>query len=48
MRFLLSVLTYSSENTSTDERLRGYLRRTLVPALGLTSSLPAELNGARA
>lgn len=48
MRFLLSVLTYSSENTSTDERLRDYLRRSLLPALGLTSSLPAELNGARA
>lgn len=47
MRFLLSVLTYSSENTSTDERLRSYLRRALLPALGL-SSRPAELNGARA
>lgn len=47
LRFLLSVLTYSSENTNTDERLRAYLRRTLLPALGLPS-LPAELNGARA
>jgi AcrR family transcriptional regulator len=47
MRFLLSVLTYSSDNTSTDERLRSYLRRALLPALGL-SSRPAELNGARA
>jgi len=47
MRFLLSVLTYRSENTNTDERLRAYLRRTLVPALGL-SGRPAELNGARA
>jgi AcrR family transcriptional regulator len=47
MRFLVSVLTYSSENTSTEERLRTYLRRALVPALGLSHS-PAELNGARA
>jgi AcrR family transcriptional regulator len=47
MRFLLSVLTYSSDNTSTDERLRAYLRRALLPALRL-SSQTAELNGARA
>jgi AcrR family transcriptional regulator len=47
MRFLLSVLTYRSENTTTDERLRAYLRRALVPALGLAGR-PAELNGARA
>jgi len=44
LRFLLSVLTYSSENTSTDERLRAYLRRALVPSLGLSASV---LNGAR-
>lgn len=37
MRFLVSVLTYSSENTSSDERLRAYLRRALVPALGLSA-----------
>ena len=47
MRFLLSVLTYRSENTNTDERLRAYLRRALVPALGLAGR-SAELNGARA
>jgi AcrR family transcriptional regulator len=47
MRFLLSVLTYRSENTATDDRLRAYLRRALVPALGL-SGRPAELKGARA
>ena len=35
LRFLLSVLAYSSENTSSDERLRAYLGRTMVPALGL-------------
>lgn len=37
LRFLLSVLTYSSEHTRTDEALRGYLQRTLIPALGLTT-----------
>jgi AcrR family transcriptional regulator len=47
MRFLLSVLTYSSDNTNTDERLRTYLRRALLPALGLTSRV-AESNGVRA
>jgi AcrR family transcriptional regulator len=45
MRFLVSVLTYSSENTSSDERLRAYLRRTLVPALGLSA---VATKGARA
>ena len=35
VRFLLSVLAYSSENTSTEDRLRAYLRRTMLPALGL-------------
>ena len=35
LRFLLSVLTYSSVNTRSDSALRKYLRRTLVPALGL-------------
>lgn len=35
LRFLLSVLAYRSENTKDDESLRRYLRRTMVPALGL-------------
>ena len=35
VRFLLSVLSYSSENTRNDARLRAYLRRTMLPALGL-------------
>ena len=43
LRFLLSVLTYSSENTSTDERLRAYLRRTLLPALALTPTLERSI-----
>ena len=38
VRFLLSVLAYSSENTRDDDRLRAYLRRTMVPALGLSSA----------
>lgn len=37
VRFLLSVLAYSSENTSSDRRLRAYLTRTMLPALGLRS-----------
>ena len=36
VRFLLSVLNYRSENTRDDERLRAYLRRTMLPALGLS------------
>ncbi len=36
VRFLLSVLSYSSENTRDDARLRAYLRRTMLPALGLS------------
>jgi len=35
VRFLLSVLSYSSENTRDDVRLRAYLHRTMLPALGL-------------
>lgn len=35
LRFLLSVLTYSSEHTRTDASLRAFLTRTLVPALAL-------------
>ena len=38
VRFLLSVLAYSSENTRDDGRLRAYLRRTMLPALGLSSA----------
>jgi hypothetical protein len=34
----LSVLSYSSENTRTDARLRAYLHRTMLPALGLSST----------
>lgn len=34
-RFLMSILTYSSERTSTDERLRDYLTRVMLPALGV-------------
>jgi AcrR family transcriptional regulator len=39
LRFLLSVLTYGSANTSTDARLRAYLRRTMLPSLGLSPAL---------
>jgi AcrR family transcriptional regulator len=39
VRFLLSVLSYSSANTRTEARLRAYLRRTMLPALGLSSAL---------
>lgn len=35
LRFLLSVLGYRSAQTETPERLRAFLHRTLVPALGL-------------
>jgi len=38
VRFLLSVLSYSSEHTRSDARLRAYLRRTMLPALGLSST----------
>ena len=38
VRFLLSVLSYSSDNTRTDARLRAYLHRTMLPALGLSST----------
>lgn len=34
-RFLMSVLTYASPRTATDEALRDYLTRVMVPALGL-------------
>ncbi len=39
VRFLLSVLAYSSENTRDDDRLRAYLRRAMLPALSLTHDL---------
>lgn len=44
LRFLLSVLTYSSVNTRSDSALRKYLRRTLVPALrlGAHADLPTR------
>jgi AcrR family transcriptional regulator len=38
VRFLLSVLSYSSDNTRTEDRLRAYLHRTMLPALGLSST----------
>ena len=44
VRFLLSVLSYSSENTRDDVRLRAYLRRSMLPALGLSPA--AELTHA--
>jgi AcrR family transcriptional regulator len=35
VRFLLSLLIFPSERSKTDARLRNYLHRRLVPALGL-------------
>ncbi|GAC1402403.1 MAG: hypothetical protein NVSMB60_18680 [Mycobacterium sp.] len=35
MRFLLSLLIFESESTRTQDALRRYLHRTLVPAMGL-------------
>jgi AcrR family transcriptional regulator len=35
VRFMLSFVMYDSERTQSDEALRGYLRRRLLPALGL-------------
>jgi AcrR family transcriptional regulator len=35
VRFMLSFVMYDSERTRTDEALRGYLERRLLPALGL-------------
>lgn len=35
LRFLLSVLGYASASTETPDRLRAFLHRSLVPALGL-------------
>jgi hypothetical protein len=35
LRFGMSVLTFDSDLIRTDAGLRGYLTRTLLPALGL-------------
>lgn len=35
MRFGLSILLFSSDTVRTDDDLRGFLRRSLIPALGL-------------
>lgn len=35
MRFGLSILLFSSDAVRTDDDLRGFLRRSLIPALGL-------------
>lgn len=35
VRFLLSLILFDSEVTSSEVRLRAYLRRRMVPALGL-------------
>jgi hypothetical protein len=35
LRYLLSVLAYSSTSTETVDSLRAFLRRRMVPALGL-------------
>ena len=35
VRFLLSLLIFDSERSSTEARLRNYLHRRLVPALGI-------------
>ncbi|HEY8546786.1 MAG TPA: TetR/AcrR family transcriptional regulator [Acidimicrobiales bacterium] len=37
MRFLLSLATFESDRTRSPEALRAYLRRRLLPALGLAS-----------
>jgi hypothetical protein len=37
MRFLLSLLTFESTATRSQDSLRSYLHRVLVPALGLPS-----------
>ena len=37
VRFMLSFVMYDSERTSSDEALRGYLERRLLPALGLSA-----------
>jgi hypothetical protein len=35
VRFLFSLVMFESERSASDDRLRGYLHRRLVPALGL-------------
>lgn len=46
-RFVVSVLTYRSASTETDDQLRGYLRRRMLPALGLRTAHDAALGGER-
>jgi hypothetical protein len=36
VRILLSVLQFSSPRVATDAKLRAYLRRRLLPAIGVT------------
>jgi AcrR family transcriptional regulator len=38
VRWLLSLLMFDSDRTSTEARLRSYLRRAVVPALGIPAS----------
>lgn len=42
MRFGLSVLLFNSDTVRTDDDLRGFLRRSLVPALGLGKPLEMD------
>jgi hypothetical protein len=37
VRMLLSVLQFSSPRVATDGKLRAYLRRRLLPAIGLAA-----------
>jgi AcrR family transcriptional regulator len=45
VRFLFSLVMFESERSASDDRLRGYLHRRLVPALGLPINAAAA--GAR-
>jgi AcrR family transcriptional regulator len=38
VRWLLSLLMFDSDRTSTEAKLRSYLRRAVVPALGIPAS----------
>lgn len=42
IRFLLSLVMFESELSASDEQLRGFLHRRLVPALGLPSPPPTD------
>ena len=42
VRWLLSLLMYDSERTSTDSKLRAYLRRSVVPAILPAGDTTAE------